>query len=141
MMSRTGIAHRLLAPALLAAMALVPSGLASAEQAAVDDGPIITVTAPRKVASPVRPRSREHSPKALITLEISVRYADLHLADPADAARLMDRVESAARDACRYLDRVYPLDPDKECISRAVADSSPRAQAVIDAAVVTRQGM
>ena len=34
----------------------------------------------------------------------------------------------------RQLDRLYPLDKDKDCVVRAVGDARPRAQAVIDAA-------
>ncbi len=86
------------------------------------------------MTSPVRRHGRGAADKAVITLQISVRYADLDLADPADAARLMIRVEGAARDACRQLDRLYPLDKDKDCVVRAVGDARPRAQAVIDAA-------
>jgi hypothetical protein len=46
----------------------------------------------------------------------------------------MTRINSAARDACKYLDRLYPLDPDKECIYRAVASATPQAEAAIAAA-------
>lgn len=120
--------------ALLAAASLAAAGPAVAQNTSEESTPVITVTAPRTVTSPVRRHGRGAADKAVITLQISVRYADLDLADPADAARLMIRVEGAARDACRQLDRLYPLDKDKDCVVRAVGDARPGAQAVIDAA-------
>lgn len=104
-------------------------------QTAVPEGPVITVTAPRTVTDHVRRNDRTSEGPAVISLQLAIRYADLDLALPAHAARLMVRVEGAARDACHHLDRMYPLDPDKRCVERAIADATPRAQAVIDAAI------
>ncbi len=126
---------------VLAGSSLVIAEPAATQNISEETGPVITVVAPRTVTSPVRRTSREDADKATITLRIVIRYADLDLASAAGAGRLMDRVEGAARDACRYLDRLYPLDKDRDCVTRAVADARPSAHAAIAAAGVTRAAM
>jgi UrcA family protein len=67
-------------------------------------------------------------------IRISALYGDLDLTRPADAARLLDRIGYVARDACRYLDSLFPLSPDPGCVDRAIAAARPAAQAVIASA-------
>ena len=127
--------------ALAAPLLLAAGTAATAQQTEDETDPVITVIAPRTVTSPVRRKHRDEGDKATITLRIIIRYADLDLASQVGAERLMDRVEGAARDACRYLDRTYPLDRDRDCVARAVADAKPSAQAVIAAAVGAKAAM
>jgi UrcA family protein len=49
-----------------------------------------------------------------------VLYSDLNLKNPADAERLMTRIDHIAQDACKYLDRLYPLSADPECFQKSV---------------------
>ena len=123
-----------IAMSLLAAAAiLVTQGAAMAQAIDEDTANTITVVAPRAVTNQVR-RSVSGAGQATVTIRISVLYGDLNLARPADGARLMTRIRGAARDACRHLDRLYPLVVDKSCIAIAVAGALPRANAVIAAA-------
>lgn len=94
----------------------------------------ITVEAPRSI-----PRQFDrHDPgggvNTVMTFKTTVRYADLDLTKEADAARLLIRVDFAARYACKQLDRLYPLDPDANCLERAITNATPRAKAAIAAA-------
>ncbi len=132
-MTMRNIAQRT-ATLLLAATAFVVAGEAALAQPADEDpANVITVVAPRAVTNEVR-RSVSGGGSVVISIRITVRYADLDLARPAGAARLMTRIHAAAHDACRHLDRLYPLIVDRRCIVRAVADATPRANAVIAAA-------
>ena len=120
-------------PLLAAAGFLIVTAAAAAQPADEDTANTITVIAPRAVTPQVR-RSVPDRGTVTVTIRISVLYGDLNFARPADGARLMARVRSAARDACRHLDRLYPLVVDKSCIANAVADATPRANAIIAAA-------
>ena len=122
------------APPLLAAVAfLVVQGAAASQPADEDPANAITVVAPRAITNQV-PRSVSGGGMATVTIRISVLYGDLNFTRPADGARLMARINAAARDACRHLDRLYPLVVDRSCVANAVADATPRANAVIASA-------
>jgi UrcA family protein len=120
-------------PLLAAAAFLAMQGAALAQPADEDAVNTITVVAPRSVTNQVH-RSETGLGPATVTIRISVLYGDLNLARPADGTRLMTRIRSAARDACRHLDRLYPLVTDKSCVANAVAGATPRANAIIAAA-------
>jgi UrcA family protein len=62
-----------------------------------------------------------------------VLYTDLDLSKPDQAARLLTRIGRTARDACAYLDQMYPLVHDPECVARAVDGATPAAKAAIAA--------
>jgi UrcA family protein len=106
--------------------------LAERNGAGRDDGGIV-VEAPRALPPPPVRSPYSGAPVVTMTVRISARYADLDLTRPADAARLMSRISFVARDACRYLDRLFPLSPDPDCTDRAVAGATPAARAVIAA--------
>ncbi|RVT38677.1 UrcA family protein [Sphingobium algorifonticola] len=122
--------HRLMAAAAL----LAPGASAIAQQPAPPGEAVITVEAPRQAPVPV-----EHSPYtgaaiAVTTVRMTLLYGDLDLRAPRDAQRLMLRIRNVARDACKQLDRLYPLNPDESCIENTVAHATPLGQAVIAAA-------
>ncbi|MCB2051281.1 MAG: UrcA family protein [Novosphingobium sp.] len=91
----------------------------------------IVVVAPRPVKD--LPKEIENDSNVLISLRMVVLYNDLDLTSKDDQDRLMTRIKSSARDACRYLDRLYPLDPDPECEDRAIRDTRPQVDAAIAA--------
>lgn len=107
---------------------------ATAQAEAPDPDQTITVEAPRSVKRPAAGDSHEQGEFLSTTVKIGVLYSDLDLTKDSDADRLMTRVERVANDACSELDRVYPLDPDPECVPRAVGYARKAARAVIDAA-------
>lgn len=94
----------------------------------------IVVEAPRLLPVPRKDLPTAPPTKALATVKIFVLHQDLDLSRPADAGRLMERVEETARQACDYLDLLYPLDDDPDCVKRAAATATPAARAAIDAA-------
>ena len=117
----------------LAVAALSGATPAAAQSAQEGDGPAIVVEAPRNLPPPPRAERSEFTGAPVVTtiVRISALYGDLDLTQPANAARLMTRIERVARDACATLDRLYPLNPDPDCVSRAVAQTTPAAQALI----------
>ncbi|MBV1691952.1 UrcA family protein [Novosphingobium sp. G106] len=120
----------------LAALAIVVPGAALAAQPAEE--PAIVVEAPRTLPSPLPASPGEKSPftgAQIVTtvVRISVLYGDLDLKQPESAARLMTRIQRVAHDACVTLDRLYPLSPDPDCVSRAAAKATPAAKALLAA--------
>ena len=94
----------------------------------------IIVIAPRPVTSEVRAKGPDGRVSAVISLKMVVQYGDLDLREPQNADFLLTRIRSVARDACKYLDRLYPLIPDPDCRERAFQDAMPQARAAIAAA-------
>jgi UrcA family protein len=95
----------------------------------------IVVEAPRNLPPPRKKKRTTHSgaPSVVATVRMMVLYGDLDLTKHEDAARLTIRIERTARDACNYLDQMYPLVRDAECIKRAVTGASETAKTVIAA--------
>jgi UrcA family protein len=135
----------LLAAALLAgtqpAMAQSPTDVASeAPPATASDAATgaeelgILVEAPRRLPPPPERSAYSGAPIVTTTIKISALYGDLDLRRPGDADRLMTRIGRVARDACGYLDRIYPLNPDATCVDRAIANATPAARALIASA-------
>jgi UrcA family protein len=123
-----------LAATILAAAAMPAFvGPVQAQEPAGEDKSIV-VEAPRVIPPPPARSPYSGAPIATTTIRISALYGDLDLSRPADAARLLDRVGHVAHDACRYLDSLFPLNPDTGCVDRAIAAATPAAQAVIAAA-------
>lgn len=120
--------------ALICVAVLASAGGAIAQSRDSVEGPVITVEAPRTL--PMRGERNPYTgaPIVVTVVKITARYGDLNLADPADAVRLMTRLDRVAHDACNQLDRLFPLSPDPDCVSRAVANSRAKAKAVIAAA-------
>jgi len=123
------------APMLAACACLSASGPALAqseeEEAEVQE---IVIIAPRPITTETSENVPGGRKEAVISLKMVAQYSDLDLAKPDDAERLMVRIHSVARDACKYLDRLYPLDPDPDCERRAVADAKPQVEKAIAAA-------
>ena len=95
----------------------------------------IVVEAPRALPKPRRANRFAGEAEVFATVRVPVMYYDLKLAEPADAARLMERIRNTARQACSYLDTLYPLRPDPDCAKRAADRAMPAARAAIAAAV------
>lgn len=100
-------------------------------QPAASEGEI-TVTAPR---------TRERSPTSgapieIITTSRMVNYSDLDLRTGDGQIALEGRVKEAARKACEFLDRAYPLStPDgADCAKTAVKEATPQVTAAVAAA-------
>jgi UrcA family protein len=100
----------------------------------------IVVEAPRLLPVPPESLPAEPATKALATVKIFVLHQDLDLSRPADAGQLMERIERTARQACKYLDTLYPLVDDPDCANRAAATATPAARAAIDAAAGRTEG-
>jgi UrcA family protein len=93
----------------------------------------IVVEAPRTLPPPKRKSAHSINPSVVATVRMMVLYNDLDLSKPDQAARLLTRIGRTARDACAYLDQMYPLVHDAECVSRAVDGATPAAKAAIEA--------
>jgi UrcA family protein len=119
---------------LVAAAVSAFCGTAQAQEPPADEGKAIVVEAPRVLPPPPERSPYSGAPVATTTITISALYGDLDLTQPADAARLMDRIGHVAHDACQYLDRLFPLNPDPDCIGRAISRATPAAQAIITSA-------
>lgn len=121
---------------LMLAVAALLAGSAGAVAQTGEESPVeeITVIAPRPITTEVEESIPGGRKEAVISLRMTVQYADLDLSRPEDADRLMVRIRSVARDGCKYLDRLYPLSPDPDCQDRAVANARPQAEKAIAAA-------
>ena len=79
-------------------------------------------------------------PIEVVSVNRSVSYADLDLAKDADAATLGKRINDAAADACRALDKRYPkkiyipVSPNEDCAANAAGNAMKIANQVIAAA-------
>jgi len=76
------------------------------------------------------------APIELVTVDYHVKYSDLDLQKHTDVVKFHTRVESAARDACRQLDELYPIEKPRvsTCTQDAVKAAAPQVQAAIAAA-------
>ncbi|MBO9601808.1 MAG: UrcA family protein [Novosphingobium sp.] len=133
---QTGILPILAASAFFSAAS--PALAQSGEQPA-DDTAEIVVMAPRSITPDLPQNEDKPRQKAVISISMAARFEDLDLSKPENVDRLMVRIQSVARDACGYLDRLYPLDVDPECKAKAVANAMPQAQKAI-AAAAAHQG-
>lgn len=116
--------------------ALFASGLCLATSAFADGLlPTITVEAPAITKSVVG-QTAAGTPTEQVTVTHRVSYADLNLATHTGAAELKARVRQAAREACRQINDLYPMQRVNraECIAQAVADSERQVHEAIDAA-------
>lgn len=101
----------------------------------------IVVEAPRPVPVPTPPslppgeqNTYTGAPTIVTTVRLPVLYSDLNLKNPADADRLMTRIDHIAKDACQYLDRLYPLTADPDCFQKSVGKAKSAAKDAIAAA-------
>ncbi len=94
----------------------------------------IVVEAPRALPKPRRANRFAGEAQVFATVRVPVMYYDLDLTQPDGARRLNDRIHNTARQACSYLDALYPLRPDPECVKRAEDRVAPAARAAVEAA-------
>jgi UrcA family protein len=127
-MKRTMPALRAAPLALVATALLIAGGPAGAQTVKE-----ITVEAPRTVTRQVG-QNEYGAPILATTVRIRVSYADLDLSKPSGADTLQTRIDGAAKDACHELDKLYPFDPDANCVGSVVKAAAPQAQAAIAAA-------
>lgn len=118
---------------LMATAWAMPATMAGAQTAEGSQNEI-TVEAPRSVPMRIERNPYTGAAITVTTVRMAVLYGDLDLTAPRDADRLMLRVRNVARDACKQLDRLFPLDPDETCIDKAVDNAAPLATAAIAAA-------
>lgn len=116
---------------VLAAAGLAISTPGLSQSAETAQGDTITVLAPRSVPLPTTRSDHTGAPIVTTTVSIPVLYGDLDLALPRDAERLMSRIDSVARDACRQLDRLLPINPDPDCFAKASASGAEAGRAAI----------
>lgn len=132
------IAQRLKTGVMLAvgAFALTGQSVAQAPEAAADaaEDSAIVVEAPRSLPDPIERGQYSGAPLAVMTIRMPVLYSDLDLKNPADADRLMTRIDRIAVDACKYLDKLYPLTPDQDCAKKSVTQARAVAKDLISAA-------
>ncbi|CDO37857.1 UrcA family protein [Novosphingobium sp. KN65.2] len=129
---------RIIGTAALGSMCLA---LSAAVAGAQEQGPVdgqeptapeeIVVEAPRSVPARIERSSTTGAPIVTTTVRIPVLYNDLDLSQPHDQDRLMTRVRSVARAVCDELDRIYPFNPDQDCVTRALANGTKAAQQAI----------
>ena len=117
--------------ALFVAALLASTGSAIAQPGDTANELEIVVEAPRSVPVPGERSPYTGAPIIVTTVRIPALYGDLDLAQPTDAARLMKRLDRVAHDACGQLDRLYPLNPDADCVDRAVAKATVTAKSLI----------
>lgn len=127
------ISH-LVSKTLLATCLLAFSAGASAQGDDEVPEDAIVVIAPRPITAEIRERGPNGRETAIISLKMVVQYVDLDLKQAGNVDLLMARIRSVARDACKYLDRLYPLNPDPDCQDRAFQNAMPQARAAIAAA-------
>ena len=129
------IAARFVRPTalLLGTMFMAMSSIVGAQVPEEQVAAEIVVTAPRAVPVPAERKPYAGEPVLIATVKIPVRLGDLDLKDPASGDRLFTRIKRVAQDACGQLDRLYPLNPDPNCIDRAIAAVRPAAEALLKA--------
>jgi len=98
--------------------------------------PEVTVEAGQTQKTVVGRSRSTNAPIELVTVDYHVRYSDLDLHKHADVLRFHSRVETAARDACRQLDELYPIEKPqiKTCTHDAIQGASQQVQAAVAAA-------
>ncbi len=132
--ARGSAPSRLATTAALLGLFAAPIAAQDTTGEAADDGPSITVEAPRKAPVPIERSPYTGAPIAESTVRIPVLYGDLDLTRPEDAERLLTRVANVAQDACENLDRLMPFSEDSDCLRKARASGEAAAREAIAAA-------
>jgi len=94
----------------------------------------IVVGAPRSVSPAPTQRSERSSAALIMTVRVSALHGDLDLSGPDRVTRLEPRIERAAQNACRQLDRLLPRGPGPDCFVPAIANARPGVEAAIASA-------
>ena len=113
--------------------------LLAVASAAAQDNEQITIVAPHAVQHKQVGRTYTGIPIEQISLSHRVGFSDLDLTKPADVAILKKRVEAAALQGCKELDKLYPLDnlspSNKSCANSARETAMQQVDAAVAAAV------
>ncbi len=127
-------------PSLLAAFAAV---MAASLAVAQEKVPEVKIEAARTVK--VVGRTASGAPIEVVQLSRRINYSDLDLSTESGANELQARVKHNAEEACKELDRLYPLGttegPGKEgksCVKDAIDGAMVQARAAVDAAKTMR---
>lgn len=132
MTTRTG-GVRAIASTVATAAVVLASGASAAEPLTE-----VIVEAPRLARTIDRSRPLG-APIELASIRYRVSYADLDLATPAGARTLEERINEAARRACKEVEaslapNEVPLPNDPPCVKSAVDGAMKQARAAIAAA-------
>lgn len=127
---------KLIAIAGIAAAVSAALGMSAAALAEEELAEIIVQAKPLAKTTVVGRSLTTGAPIESVTVDYHVSYADLDLVKHADVLTLNKRVEGAARNACRQLDELYPLERPKlrECTADAIQGASEQVQGAITAA-------
>lgn len=119
-------------------LALSISGAGVAETPAESEHPMlpeILIEAGPVNRSVVGRSSSTDAPIESVTVDYHVRYSDLDLVKHADVLALRERIETAARDACGELDKLFPLERSssqtRTCTRNAINGASEQVQHAI----------
>ncbi len=112
-------------------------GTVSAQQLAGEMEEVVVIEAP--IVRKWTERGRYGGKVEVIELRRRVSYADLDLAKHADVTTLETRIEDTAKESCKTLSGMFPLDPmDKtelrSCTKKAVNGTKEQVKAAIKAA-------
>lgn len=130
--------HRM--PARLAVLSSLLGAAFAVAGSAAQAQPIetITVTAPRIVQQTITTgRTYTGTPVETTTISRNVNFGDLNLTKHADVEKLKMRVKDTAKDLCKELDKLYPLQPkDETCVRK----SEDRAMVQVNNAIKEAAG-
>jgi UrcA family protein len=116
---------------------LALSAMFAATAANAGDTPVtsdVTVQAERPTTKVVGRTA--FAPVILATVQYRISYSDLDLSIPTNAQLLKDRVRDAAREACKDLDKLYPIttSSSSECLRKTEQNATPQVLSAIAAA-------
>ena len=98
------------------------------------DREVITVVAPREMVKTVGHSATTGAPIEEVSLSFTVSYAGLDLANSSDYAEIEKRIKDTAAEACKQLDKMYPLDePDEGCAARVADTGMAELKAMVGA--------
>jgi UrcA family protein len=122
---------------LVFSIAWTQGGTAFAQQAAQEMEEVVVVGAP--VVRQWTERGRLGGNVETIELTRRVSYADLDLTLHADVLMLEERIENVARESCKTLSDMFPLDRSdsqeiESCTRKAIAGTEEQVKAAIAAA-------
>lgn len=127
--------HSILATAAtLFTAAAIPAVPAIAQQGA-SQRPAITVLAPR--ARQTGRDAATGAPIETLTAQSIVYTDDLNLSTEAGRKELNDRIKVAAKEACDWLDEVYPMSAPMTGSYDCVSEATARTKDQVDAAVAS----
>lgn len=93
----------------------------------------VTIVAPREMVKTVG-RGMTGAPIREVSLTFAVSLADLDLTRAADYAEAEKRINETAAEACKQLDRMYPLmEPDPVCAKKTADGGQAELKTIVAA--------